>query len=523
MKNVAVIGAGPVGLTTAMLLAREGLSVTVLEKDPQPAPATAAGAWTAWERPGVAQFRQTHFMQPRFLHLLDKELPAVRDAIVALGGRRFSPLTTLPLPLRAAIQGDDRFETLTARRPVLEAAFAQVACETPGITIRRGVRVRSLLPGRSASGSIPHAAGVLTAAGDRIHADLVVDAGGRRSKFTEWVQALAGPPPIDEASDAGFAYYTRHFRSRSGRLPGYRGPMAVFSGSVGVTVVVADNATWNVAVLALAGDQPLKGLRHAPVWEAVARSFPTVAHWIEGEPISGVMPMAGVLDRRRRFVIEGAPVATGVIPVGDAWACTNPTAGRGFSLGIWQAALLRDTARRHPDDPASLVEDYASETERLLTPWYQDQHDRDRHRARRFRTQLEGRSPAHDPAQSMELALLNASRDDPHAARGWLDVFGCIALLDGGARPSGDAGPRVALPGPTAAAIGGSDARGTPGPSGCHFPPGRARRMKSRARLPARRRPSCSANLSTIMRLLLPALSRTGVISGLGGSERQRE
>ncbi len=428
MEKIVVIGAGPIGLTTAMLLARGGLSVTVLEKDPQPAPSTAAEAWGSWDRPGVAQFRQTHFMQPRFRHLLDKELPAVRDAIVALGGLRFSPLETLPPAVRAPMPGDDRFETVTARRPVLEAAFAQVASETPGIVVRRGVGVRSLVPGRAASAPIPHVAGVITTAGDQIDADLVVDASGRRSKFPEWVEALGGHQPAEEASDAGFAYYTRAYRSRDGSMPVYRGPMAVFKASVGVPVMVGDNATWSVGVIGLAGDQAVKALRHAQVWEAVARSFPTVAHWIDGEPISDVMPMAGILDRRRSFVIDDAPVATGVVPVGDAWASTNPSAARGFSLGIWQATLLRDAVGRHADDPVALVVDYAGATERLLTPWFQDQHNRDRHRAAQFRALVEGLPLDPDPAQVMELALISAVRDDPEAARGWFDIFGCLAL-----------------------------------------------------------------------------------------------
>jgi flavin-dependent dehydrogenase len=43
--------------------------------------------------------------------------------------------------------------------------------------------------------------------------------------------------------------------------------------------------------------------------------------------------MAGILDRYRRFVVDGAPVVTGYAAVGDAWACTNPSAGRGISVG----------------------------------------------------------------------------------------------------------------------------------------------------------------------------------------------
>ena len=36
---------------------------------------------------------------------------------------------------------------------------------------------------------------------------------------------------------------------------------------------------------------------------------------------------------------------TGFAAVGDAWACTNPSAGRGLSVGIVHAQLLRKTAR----------------------------------------------------------------------------------------------------------------------------------------------------------------------------------
>ena len=51
--------------------------------------------------------------------------------------------------------------------------------------------------------------------------------------------------------------------------------------------------------------------------------------------------MAGVIDRVR----AAAPPATGIASVADAWACTNPTLGRGIALGLAHAALLRDVLR----------------------------------------------------------------------------------------------------------------------------------------------------------------------------------
>jgi 2-polyprenyl-6-methoxyphenol hydroxylase-like FAD-dependent oxidoreductase len=67
MARVVITGAGLTGLSTAMLLARDGHDVTVLERDAAQPPSPAE-AWAAWERPGVNQFRQLHYLHPRWRH-----------------------------------------------------------------------------------------------------------------------------------------------------------------------------------------------------------------------------------------------------------------------------------------------------------------------------------------------------------------------------------------------------------------------------------------------------------------------
>ncbi len=433
MARVVIVGAGPIGLATAILLARDGHAVTVLEKDAQAPPVTELEAWERWERRGVAQFRQAHFMQARFRHLLDAELPEVRNQIRALGGRRFNLITALPQSLsdRSFRPGDERFETLTGRRPILEYAFAQVAARTPAIEIVRGVGVDGPIVGRSVRPGIPHVIGVRTKDGAVFSADLIIDAMGRRSTLGEWVVALGGRAPYEEATDAGFAYYTRHFRSRDGSVPAFRGPVSATLGSILTLTVLADNDTWTVAIAAMAGDRPLKALRHNEVWERVARTIPHVAHWIDGDPLCDVTPMAGVLDRYRRIVVDSQPVVTGLLPVGDAWACTNPTAGRGFSLGLMHAIALRDAMREVPDDPARLAEVFDHVTEEALTPWYRDQINRDYQRAAEVQTAIDGRAPVrspNDPAKQMQAALLTAASFDPDVARAFFEVFSCLAL-----------------------------------------------------------------------------------------------
>lgn len=433
MGKIVIIGAGPIGLATAMLLARDGHEVTVFEKDEQAAPTAPDEAWARWERSGVAQFRQTHFMMPKFRHLLDAEFSQVRDQIEALGGKRFNLINALPpaIGVMSPRPGDDRFETITGRRPILECAFARVAESTPGVKIVRGVAVDGPINGPSARLGIPHVAGVHIQDGAAVQADLVIDAMGRRSKLGDWVVALGGRSPSEEASDAGFAYYTRHYRSRDGSAPAYRGPIAAAIGAMRILTVLGDNGSWSVTMVPMAGDHPLKALRHNDVWERVVRTIPHTAHWLDGEPLCDVLPMAGVLDRSRRIMVDGQPVITGMLLVGDSWACTNPTAGRGFSMGLMHALALRTAVREHLDHPAQLVEVFDRATEETIMPWYRDQVNRDRQFAGQFQAMLDGKEPAMhtlDPAMQLHAAIFAAAGSDPDMARVMFEVLGCLAL-----------------------------------------------------------------------------------------------
>jgi 2-polyprenyl-6-methoxyphenol hydroxylase-like FAD-dependent oxidoreductase len=432
--KAVVAGAGPIGLATAMLLAREGWVVRVFDKDPNEPPTAKEELWSSWERPGVVQFRMPHITMPRFRQLLDAELPEVSARLESLGGLRLNLLEALlprTLADRSPRPGDERFETLTARRPILEAAFAQAARETPGVEIVRGIGVQEpVADGPLARSSIPRVLGVRLSTSEHVNADLVVDAMGRRSQLPEWILRLGGRPAYEEASDAGFAYYARHYQSRDGHVPEFRGPLGGPVGTLNTLTIPGDNNCWTVALVPTAGDAPLKALRHAEVWERVARAIPHVAHWLDGEPLTGVLPMAGVLDRYRRFVIDGEPVVTGIVAVGDSWACTNPTAGRGFAMGLQHAIALRDVLREAGPDPRQLTLRLDEVTEVALTPWYRDQVDRDRRRVADMRDLIEDRPSENgaSPQRQMQAAFMAAAAHDPGVARAWLESFTCLAL-----------------------------------------------------------------------------------------------
>ena len=420
MAQIVVTGGGVAGLAASMLLAEDGHDVTLLERDAAEPPAPTE-AWEAWERRGVNQFRLLHFFMPRFRILLEQELPQVIKALEVAGAMRFNPLEGAPPEMTGGARaGDEDFTSLTARRPVLEAVMAAAARATPGLTVRRGVAVGGLVAGAQAIRGVPHVTGVRTAAGEEIPADLVVDATGRRSPLPEWLESAGARRPIEELEDSGFVYYGRHFRSADGTTPPVIGPLLQSYGSVSILTLPADNGTWGVGVISSAADTAMRGLRDIERWTAVVSSLPLAAHWIDGEPIEDrIVTMAKIEDRHRSFTVDGAPVATGVVAVADSWACTNPSLGRGASIGMMHCVALRDTLRSAGvDDPAAFSTASAHATESVVEPWYRSTLSFDRHRLGEIDAEIRG-EPYRPDGDDWDIvqAVFFAAGQDPDCFR----------------------------------------------------------------------------------------------------------
>ena len=433
MAHILVLGAGLAGLTTGMVLIRDGHRVTVLERDPAPPPPPerADEAWGGWPRRGVNQFRLPHFMLPRWWALMRDELPTAGDSLVTAGARHLNTFASLPEAQRGPLRPDDsRFETVTARRPVLEAALA-AAAEAVGVTVHRGVTVIGVTTTTGVTiDDGPRVTGVLTADGQAIHADLVVDCGGRRSALPAWLRAAGARPPIEERADCGFVYYGRHFRSGTGEQPEALANYLQHYDSLSILTLPGDGPTWSVVLTVSARDKALRALRDPARWHAALAGYPLAAHWDAGEPISGVDVMAGIEDRYRRFAVDGVPVATGVVALGDSCAATNPSVGRGASMALIHACLLRDLLRdTDPEDHDKLARRFDEVTAKVIEPLYRITLWSDRHRLAEIDADLAG-TPYHPDDQRWHAgkALFAASLTDPELARAYSSIAAFITL-----------------------------------------------------------------------------------------------
>ncbi len=459
--DIVVTGAGLTGLSAAMLLARDGHRVTVLDRDAASPPVPPEDAWDHWQRPGVSQFHQPHLMLPRWRHEIERELPEALDALWGAGAAR---VNLLHLRSEAVTHGwrpgDEQFDTVAARRPVLEAVIGRLAATEPGVSVRRGVRVTGLLTD-SADHPTPHVRGLRTSTGD-VAADLVVDAAGRRTPLPRWVSGLgSGPDPVETRAPCGFVYYSRYFRAHDGRMPTGAGSVLTHHPSWSVLTLPGDSGTFCVVLVISARDTQLRRLRAPAAWLAAARTSPVAAAWVDhGTPVTAVMPIAGIEDVCRSYVRDGRPVVTGLVTVGDASAATNPSLGRGATIGLLQACALRDTLRETSLDPREQVEHFEASTAGSVTPWVEATTWFDRHRLGELEADIAGEVyRSDDEIWPISTALLTGADHDPVLTRASSTIAGLLAAPpEVLAEPDAQArltpyldGPRYPADGPTRA------------------------------------------------------------------------
>jgi hypothetical protein len=243
------------------------------------------------------------------------------------------------------------------------------------------------------------------------------------------LNALGIGPGPEEVEDTGIVYASRFYRLKPGATyPPRTGPIGGDLGYVKYGIFVGDNGTFSVTLATPTDDDDLRQRLSDPVtFDAAARHLVATAPWMDGraEPIThGVHVMAGLLNRYRQFVVDGAPLVLGMLPVGDAVICTNPLYGRGCSIGYWGAHLISQTIAAHAgelsrDALRAMALEYDAAISREILPWYRAGVQQDAEARRVATAHLDGIDPDADSSDPRTFArsvlregLLPALRSD---------------------------------------------------------------------------------------------------------------
>lgn len=312
--DVVVAGAGVAGCATAILLAREGRSVALVESHAD----------------GDSYKRVcTHLIQSSALPAIERL--GVRGAIDDAGGAyTVSDLWTrwgwIRVPLHG---GEPRYgRNLNIRRERLDPLLRHAAAETPGVELLLGHEVTGLLNDYGAVRGVR--------VGSReIGADLVVAADGRNSRAAELSSTRAH---VD--ANERFAYYA-YFAG----LPFDRERSIVWIVEPDMDVAYALPTDDGLTLLSAF---PVKSKR--PAWrEDPERELTALFARLEGapDPREGerVSPWIGRLDMPN---VTRPPARSGLAFVGDAALAMDPAVGVGvgwaFQSAEWLAEALRDHA-----------------------------------------------------------------------------------------------------------------------------------------------------------------------------------
>lgn len=424
MKNIAIIGGGIAGMSTALYLAKAGHAVTIFERDEAPLPSSSAKAFE-WDRRGAPQVRHSHAMLARLRNLLREDHPEVYSALLAAGAQEMKLYEDMPRVNGESVinDADKEIVFIACRRATLEWVMRTELNKNALISFHRGADIAGLMVDKTSGVALR---GLVTTNSIEHEADIVIVADGRRSSVPKWLSNTGIELDADTEESAGIQYFSRFYRLKEGKQFPTTSLVANDLGYLFYSVFCGDNRHFSIALSANEDDDLRFALRDPDIYEKAVRQIPELNPWVEcGEPTTKVFPMAGLVNRRRNFVSKDLPVLPGLHVVGDAHICTNPAYGRGLSLAVWQAKLLAESIEAVPDDLVQQSLRFCKAVEEHIVPWFDLALMMDQNRtAEREQKAVEGETEA--IVDSPMKALTEAANEDPDL---WRDFWRTMNLL----------------------------------------------------------------------------------------------
>lgn len=428
MAKAAVLGGSLAGLAAGIALARRGWDVVVVERDRGPDSLEPETVFTDWARPHVPQFRQPHALFARTRRELEAHLPDAIGQLADFGIAVVNPFKRAAPPEMWTAEDDD-YGMFFARRSAIELVLRQLAERQSGLVLAAPATAVGLLAERSQRRL--RVTGLRLGDGAEVAADVVVDAGGRRSPVRRWLAEMGTHVAI-QVQDCAMTYHSRHYRTRSRSSPPGGGPSAVELDRLTILSFTGDNDTFAVAALVSPDLADLDALRHEWAFDAAIRAVPGIRDLVDVEAATPLTPVATMSGHKNVLVgyrVGDEALVDGLLPVGDALCTTSPEHGWGVSMALSHAFAAAASAAEYPTDPRACAERYLFETAADVAASFEESAAKDRIRLYRWRGEP---VPEHDRANADRHELLEAvfrgALEHPALGRA---VLRRMSLLDG--------------------------------------------------------------------------------------------
>jgi 2-polyprenyl-6-methoxyphenol hydroxylase-like FAD-dependent oxidoreductase len=349
--HALVIGGSMAGLLAARVLADHVGRVTIVERDNFPEGPEF--------RKGVPQSRHTHVLMTRGRQILERLFPGLEDSLLEAGAVLIDSAEDLALlwPAGFAPRFRSGIPFLQSSRELLEFAARERVASVPNIRFLQKTDVTGLVPatqGEAVAGATVRSRGSGRGADEEILADLVVDASGRNSDASRWLEELGYDAPEETVVDAHLGYASRIYERTEGDARDWKAllvqaaPPDVTRGGV---LYPIEGGRWIAGLDGVGGDYPptdeegfmqfARSLRIPMLYEAIK----------EAKPLSPIRGYRATKNVRRHYEKLSRQPHNFVV-TGDAACAFNPVYGQGMTTAAIGAETLGETLREQ--DPAGL-------------------------------------------------------------------------------------------------------------------------------------------------------------------------
>ncbi|GAA0612338.1 FAD-binding monooxygenase [Kribbella sandramycini] len=348
-----IAGGSIAGLLAAKVLSRWYAEVVVLDRDQLPLDAV--------HRKGVPQSRHAHGLLARGHQTIEKLVPGFRAEML----RRGAVANDLHNDVlwynegRLLKRAPSDLTGLLAGRPLIESVLRTMVAQVGNITFRPSTPVDGLIAdGDRLTG--------VRINGERLDADLVVDATGRSNRGPTWLRELGYDAAPEDEVRAGIFYSTREYE----RIPGDADFTGVISGHypgnpLGTGTGANDGDRWLVTLVGLDDNPP----------PAEPGAFEEYAAQLDGPELYKLISQATPLTDPVRFRIgpsvrrryEKVRLPEGFIASGDSLCCFNPAYGQGMTIAALAAEHLGELLAAGGDQLTRRY--FAGMNKRIETAW----------------------------------------------------------------------------------------------------------------------------------------------------------